>query len=464
MALIGDGRGGVFCENSLVPPEEWSQSTQTKVGLGTFDLVLTNPPFGSKISIRGGSILSQYELGYKWKRNKKTKRFSTTTQIESKRPPQLLFLERCLQLLKPGGRMGIVLPESILGNPSYEFIIEFMRANATILGVVTMPEPLFKTSGKGGTHTKVAVLFLRKEVNPAAHDIYMADLKWCGHDSRGNPTLRKDVTGVVSLLDEIPLVPQRYRELRSGITKRRDHLGYLLSASDIRNQILVPKYYDPEIDAAVDELRPSHRLVTLDDLVKKRIVSLSTGVEPGKMAYGTGDIPFIRTSDLSNWEFKADFKHGVSEAIYQEYRAGADVKAGDILIVRDGTYLIGTSAIVTDIDLPMLFQSHLVRLRVLKPNEVNPWLLFACLNTLVVKRQIRAKQFTQDIIDTLGKRLSEVIIPFPKDVRLAKRVADEVKNMIETKARMRERAKAIALELQGVKSPKKEDLVALEAV
>ncbi len=159
MALIGDGRGGVFCENSLLPPAEWHPVAQSKVQLGTFDVLLTNPPFGAKIPIKGATVLSQYELGYKWGRDKTTKEPTRTTQLEDKRSPQILFLERCLQLLKPGGRMGIVLPESILGNPSYEYLVAFIQRHTIVRGVVTMPEPLFKTSGKGGTHTKVAVLF-----------------------------------------------------------------------------------------------------------------------------------------------------------------------------------------------------------------------------------------------------------------------------------------------------------------
>lgn len=82
------------------------------------------------------------------------------------------------------------------------------------------------------------------------------------------------------------------------------------------------------------------------------------------------------------------------------------MRAGDVLMVKDGTYLIGATAIVTEFDLPMLFQSHLYRIRVRKPEIIDPWLLFALLNTPVVRRQIRAKQFTQDIIDTIGKRVS----------------------------------------------------------
>ena len=450
MALIGDGRGRVFCENSLLPPTEWHQVTQSKIKLGTFDVVLTNPPFGSKIPIKGEAVLSQYDLGYKWKHDKTTKDHVRTTTLEDKRSPQIVFLERCLQLLKPGGRMGIVLPESILGNPSYQYLISFIQQQTVVRGVVTMPEPLFKTSGKGGTHTKVAVLFLEKQKRKKDYQTFMSDVKWCGHDSRGNPTLRKDpATGRLVLLDEVPLVPERYRKV-TGRSKTRDRLGFRLPASELRNRILVPKYYDPKIEADLINLEKTHKLTRLGDLQKSKVLSVDTGMEIGKMAYGTGTIPFIRTSDLSNWEIKADFKHGVSEVIYEENKQKVDVRSGDILLVRDGTYLIGTSAIVTESDLPMLFQSHIYRVRVLKPEVISPWLLFACLNTPIVKRQIRAKQFTQDIIDTLGKRFTEILIPVPRDKKWAAKIASEQQEIIENRATLRNRSKAIALELQGV--------------
>jgi type I restriction enzyme M protein len=462
MALIGDGRGGVFCENSLLPPAEWHPVAQSKIRLGSFDVIMTNPPFGAKIAIKGASLLSQYELGYKWGRDKSTKEPIKLAQLEDQRSPQILFLERCLQLLKPGGRMGIVLPESILGNPSYEYLVAFIQRHTLIRGVVTMPESLFKTSGKGGTHTKVTVLFLeKKDGKKKDYDLFMSDVKWCGHDSRGNPTLRKDpVTGKLALLDEVPLVPQRYREVVRD-AKKRDHLGFLLSSAEIHNRIFVPKYYDPEIEAELVALKRTHTLVRLGDLQKSKAISLDTGVEIGKMAYGTGTIPFIRTSDLSNWEIKADFKHGVSEEIHEEMKHKVDVKSGDILLVRDGTYLIGTSAVVTDADLPMLFQSHIYRVRVLRPATISPWLLFACLNTPIVKRQIRSKQFTQDIIDTLGKRLTEILIPVPIDVKVAARVARETQQIIESRAALRDRAKAVTLELQGPSTVTEQDFEAV---
>ena len=78
---------------------------------------------------------------------------------------------------------------------------------------------------------------------------------------------------------------------------------------------------------------------------------------------------------------------------------------------------------VTELDGRMLFQSHLYRIRVEKPNRLSPYLLLAALNSPVVKRQIRSKQFTQDIIDTLGGRIGEVRLPLPRDEARRTRVA-----------------------------------------
>ncbi|MDP2268849.1 MAG: N-6 DNA methylase, partial [Deltaproteobacteria bacterium] len=106
MALVGDGRGGVFCANSLNRPEDWPHGLRERARLGVLDIVMTNPPFGNKIVVKGAPVLSQYDLGYKWKHDKDNGRFEKTSSIHEDQPPQLLFLERCLQFLKPGGRMG----------------------------------------------------------------------------------------------------------------------------------------------------------------------------------------------------------------------------------------------------------------------------------------------------------------------------------------------------------------------
>ena len=112
MALVGDGRGGVFCANSLARPEEWPNMAQEKVTLNTFDVVLTNPPFGNKIVVKGSPILSQYELAYQWKHDKKTKEFARTSRLPDDQPPQLLFWSVAFNCLKTAGGSELSCPRA----------------------------------------------------------------------------------------------------------------------------------------------------------------------------------------------------------------------------------------------------------------------------------------------------------------------------------------------------------------
>jgi len=209
MAILGDGRGGVFCDNSLLAPGRWEPLLKSKVSLNSFDVVVTNPPFGTKIPVKGADVLGQFVLGHRQKLNKTTKRYEWLSDLHEKQPPQLLFIERCIELLRPGGRLGIVVPESVLGMPTYTHIVQFLRERVRIVGIVSMPEELFQPH----THAKVAVLFVKK-VPPKPDDpIFMSVVDWCGHDSRGNPTITTRPDGTEELLDDVPLVPGAFKRL-----------------------------------------------------------------------------------------------------------------------------------------------------------------------------------------------------------------------------------------------------------
>jgi hypothetical protein len=217
---------------------------------------------------------------------------------------------------------------------------------------------------------------------------------------------------------------------------RKDHLGFNVSSTKIKNDILIPKYYDPEIEYELNELSSTHNLISIGKLMDDNVISIRSGIEVGKMAYGTGDIPFIRTSDISNWELKTDPKQGIGEEFYNLYKDKQDVKANDILLVRDGTYLVGTSCILTEKDTRIVYCGGIYKMRIKKQSRVDPFLLFGILNTQVVKRQIKAKQFTRDVIDTIGKRLYEIQLPIPKDKNLLLQISTSIKNLIYEKERL----------------------------
>ncbi len=220
--------------------------------------------------------------------------------------------------------------------------------------------------------------------------------------------------------------------------------AFKMSSEDVVNNIFLPKYYDPEIHDVLESLNKTCDLVSIKQMVDDGIVELNTGDEIGKMAYGTGTIPFVRTSDFSNWEIKTDAKQGVSEEIYKEYASKEDVRPEDILLVRDGTYLVGTSSMITDSDAKMLYCGGLIKIRCCKTNDLNPYLLLGLLNSYIVKRQIRTKQFTRDVIDTLGRRFEEVVLPVPKSKDTREKIEEVVKAVVNNRIKARDEMLSLA--------------------
>jgi len=214
MAIIGDGRGGIFCENSLEHPKEWSNKCQDKIDLGKFDVVLTNPPFGSKIPVKEEKILKQFSFGHKWTFDKKEKKWELQSVLNNKGAkggvePQILFIERCLQLLKIGGKLGIVLPDGIYGNDKLGYIREFLKRNTKILAVIDVPSETFQPN----TSTKTTILIaekIKENTTIDDHYIFMAICETCGHDRRGNSTLDDDVSLVSEKYFEFVKSPKKF--------------------------------------------------------------------------------------------------------------------------------------------------------------------------------------------------------------------------------------------------------------
>lgn len=216
--------------------------------------------------------------------------------------------------------------------------------------------------------------------------------------------------------------------------------SFTIRSGSVRGDVFVPRYYDPVAGEELREMSKRCDLVSIGDLADAGVLQLQTGDEVGKLAYGGGSIAFIRTSDFGNWELKHDPKQRISRDVYDQYATKQSAQAGDILLVRDGTYLVGTTTIVQADDLPMLFSGGIYRIRVLKPDELPPTLLLALCNTRAVRRQMRNKQFTRDVIDTLGHRLKEVILPVPssKDDRDA--IAGAMRDLLNRRASLRSEA------------------------
>ena len=148
-----------------------------------FDIVMANPPFAG--DVKDSRLISNYEVAFDAK-GKKANKVSR----------DVLFIERNLDFLKPGGRMAIVLPQGRFNNTSDEKVREFVMERARLLAVVGLDGNTFKPH----TGTKTSVLFVQKwddKINPKVDDyeIFMAVSEMSGKDNSGEDILEKDENG-----------------------------------------------------------------------------------------------------------------------------------------------------------------------------------------------------------------------------------------------------------------------------
>lgn len=214
MVMAGDGHANVFHINSLAYPkgdnryelEQVNKSIKNSISSsddkkfpfeyddarGKFDLIFTNPPFGAKIPINDPDILDMYDLGRK----------------SSSEPPEILFIEACYNYLKPGGKMAIVLPDGILGNPNTLHVREWILEKFYILASIDLSVEAFLPQ----VGVQASLLFLKKKtdterqlakVKEEDYDVFMAIAEKLGKDRRGNPIYLRDEDGAEILFEEV---------------------------------------------------------------------------------------------------------------------------------------------------------------------------------------------------------------------------------------------------------------------
>jgi type I restriction enzyme M protein len=257
MVMAGDGKGHLYHLNSLEFPDghlTGVKSAQRHIPFGSMDVVMTNPPFGSEIPITDENILKHYDLAHIWEKLGDGS-FRNTGRLQGSVAPEVLFIERCLNWLKPGGRTGIVLPDGILGNPAAEYVRSWILRHAWVLASVDLPVETFIV--EANVNILTSLLFLKKKpdevvkreaMNGAGdYPVFMAVAEKVGFDRRGNrlhkrspegEELSKDVEEIETITvggrkvartlrrktkiidDDLPVIAVRYRAFRREHAER----------------------------------------------------------------------------------------------------------------------------------------------------------------------------------------------------------------------------------------------------
>ncbi|MFX1569651.1 MAG: N-6 DNA methylase [Promethearchaeota archaeon] len=457
LEILSNGNSNIFCEDSL-DPESYRSPAKQLIKNDEFDYILTNPPFGAKIPISDKKILKKYELAHVWK-NVNSK-WEVQDKLVKQQSPQVLFIERCVQLLKNGGKLGIVLPEGIFGNVTDHYIWEYLILKGKILGIISLDQNTFQPY----TCNKTSILFFQKLNNtPENYMIDFAIVENVGHDKDGKVLYKLNKDGSKKFDNSGNLiVNDDLRDLNIKI-EASEEFNYLkeqkifkMKFNQIKNKIFIPLYY-AGVEKTLKKLSDDNNfiLLTIKDLIENNIIFsnkggyLPRGDEVGSHVYGLGDIPFIRTSEINNWEINLDSYKKTSMEVYEQYKKKQNIEVGDILLVKDGgPNLIGKTAYITELDTKIIIQSHIFQIKILENEKnIDSFLLLYLLNLDVVQKQIQAITFVQGTIATIGNRIMEIVLPFPSDNKKREEISIYIKKIIKDKTEIRKRINRLSIDI-----------------
>ena len=412
--------GAVFNSDSLVS-DNWTPATRASIPEGSIDLIASNPPFGTKITIKDEEILSRFELGHVWS---KTSSGWSKTNRTTPRAPDILFLERNLNLVKPGtGKIALVLPYQILSGPKTGYIRDWLLRHARVLAVIDLPDDTFQP----WTGTKTSLLVAERRDKPLqswtgeSYPVFMSIAEQIGHDRRGKPVLNESGE-ILCDLPEIGLEYQSWSE--DPMTKVSSPKCFIADAaqvtleSDLR---LNAGFFSPSAHSARENLQigsvqKDFRVERFGDLVSNIFC-------PGRFKRnfvedGTGGLPFLGGANILHFSINT-----------KKYLSKDDPNLQE-LIVREGWLLItrsGSTGIVSSVPKAwdgVAISEHVIRVIPDESKRISAGYLEAYLRSQLGQELIAAGVFGSVIDEITPEQIAELPVPIPTDPHVLDRVTE----------------------------------------
>ena len=444
MLLTGDGQSGMTRGNSLdiySNFDPWIVSRCAKGKSNAPSVIATNPPFsGQKVEsqISDKTLLKNFTFGHSFKKSEDGRYYfsSSDSDILQHQAPELLFLERCIDWLKPGGRMGIVLPKGILDNVSYEAYRQWLLERCEIAGVVTLHKDTFQPD----TGVRTCILFINKPEEGASprddYGIFMAMSQRIGQDSKGNSVFVLDGNGnkTDELNHDLNEIANAFIDFKHGNEHPQSEYVFSIRRSDIKDHLNInPQHYSPKLNAALDAVleydnKDGWATTTVGQLeagiriyIGPRWNSASIKVDNPTdtstlMPYLTANAALELRRFTIKWLDPAKANAAQKKCIDM-----LKIVEGDILISRSGT--IGKVTYAThDLANNYIVSDDLVRIRVKNP-DLRAYLLayFAsstALSLMLLDEYGSVQQHLQP------RHIQEMLIPIPDDWRMAQNMID----------------------------------------
>lgn len=435
-------QSNIHCQNSLEDLDTlkltFGHDEQISEG---FDILLTNPPFGTAGKIMDFSLLSKYDLGHKWEG--KNGAFVMTNTVCNAQPAEILFIERCLQLLKEGGRMAIVLPNGHFENPSLDYLRAYIKGKANILAVVNLPQETFIPYGTG---VKTSLLFLEKETanTKTTYPLFFGKVNKPGYqgNKNGTPVYKKDsngsqviINGQLVIDEDFSTVLNDYETFLSrGSVQTKN--SYSIEYNEV-NDRLDYDFYSPAYKSMLDQLeKKSVRLGDIVDIVKKK---------SSKLKDKTAIVEYVELSDIN--AHSLEIINSTTCAVHElPSRASYELEAGDIITAIAGNS-VGTKKHATAIVNEAYGGSICTNgFRVFRNPKVNPYYLLYYFRSDLFLMQMMRYRTGAAIPNVSDSNLMDVLVYIPSEEKMNE-IGNSVRRAFELRAESAKLLESIELDV-----------------
>lgn len=438
LILESNCKTNVLCTNSLEDLDSIKLSVSQKDG---FDIVLTNPPFGAKIT--NTSTLSKFDLGHKW--SNFDKEYHKTKVVYTNQNAEILFIERCIQLLKEGGRMAIVLPNGNFENPSLEYLRYYIKLKAKILAIVNLPQETFIPFGTG---VKTSLLFLEKDTSNIniQYPIFFGRVTKLGYQGNKNGTplyqkdkygqTLKDSSGQPILEEDFSVIVAEYKKFQNAKVIESDN-SFSINFNELNGRFDFD-FYSPEnrkIFSNLDNVKTVH-LGDICEIVK---------IKSKKLKNPNSIVEYVELSDINTHSYEI-----INSTTYQVHelpsRASYELKEGDIITAIAGNS-VGTrkhaTAIVTqDFDGSICTNGF----RVLRNFKIDVYYLLYFLKSEIFLKQMFMYRTGAAIPNVSDSDLLNIVIHVPEQ-KIINEISSKMKNAFELRQESKKQIESIRLEI-----------------
>jgi type I restriction enzyme M protein len=437
LLLEANGKTNVLCTNTLEDLDSLKLSLSNSKG---FDLVLANPPFGAKIT--NTSTLSKFDLGHKWTNH--NNEYHKTKTVYPNQNAEILFIERCLQLLNEGGRMAIVLPNGNFENPSLEYLRYYIKLKARILAIVNLPQETFIPFGTG---VKTSLLFLQKDTPNLVREypIFFGRVTKLGYqgNKNGTPTYQKDKFGQIikdsfgqPILDEdFSDIIDAYKTFQKGTEIEKEN-SFSINYNELNGRFDYD-FYSPENRKMFSSLNNTKtvRLGDICDIIK---------VKSGKLKDSNKTVEYVELSDINTHSYEI-----INSTTLQVHelpsRASYEIKEGDIITAIAGNS-IGTRKHATAL-VNKDFEGSICTngFRVLRNIKIDHYYLLYFLKSEVFLKQIFMYRTGAAIPNVSDTDLANTLINLPDEKMIAE-ISSKMKKSFELRQESRQQIESINFE------------------